>query len=329
MSKKEEVEVKAIIEVINMDEFALLDTKLQTKIIAITKELNLSSVAKFNPLVKAIIDIDKFKLIKYKDEPDTIQEFKDAKAIIKTFRASVKKTKTAIKKPMLLTGKGLDAIEKTFIADATAVLDYLELEFKPFLDKEESKKIAAQEKKDKAKNSQIAELSQESMDNKVVIARMNAYAAISKRISAYTNTASEQVKTYSKEALQEELNFLSVVKLDISLADQMYLLDDQVKELEESFLTSIRSSKALLTMKINEVPSLAADVIQSASPLMAPSISDNNPNYIRDSIIAAVKQAVLTISNLNPALAIEKDAVIKTTAGLNHYVVLISKFFEE
>lgn len=330
MSKKAEVVKQDPIEVINQDEFMKLDTKLQEKIIAITKELNLSSVALFNPLVKAIIDIDAFKVIKYvENKPETIQAYKDAKAFIKKFRASVKRTKSSIKKPMLDTGRELDSIEKIFITDATLVLEHLDKEFKPFLDAEQEKKDKAQAKRDKKKDDAIKELSQESVDNKLVIERMNVFNRINKQIGLYVSSATEQAKSYSKEALQEEFAILTNTKFEIPLADEVFLLSDQSEELKVAFHSAIKSAKLILNMKINEAPRSPSDHIESPETMMAPSISGTSPNYIRDSIAQAINNSIITIGNLHPALPKEEEGIRKVINGLTNYIETVNRFFEK
>ena len=311
------------IEVVNMDEFLKLDAELQKKIIKITEQLNLKSVSLFNPLVKRIIDIEAYRDLKYDaDKPESIQAFKDAKKDVKNFRSSVKKTKGIIKKPLLVTGKDLDAIEKTFVVDATEVLEVIEKEFKPFLDAEEEKKIKAQAKRDKKKDDAIKDLSDESVENTLVIKRMNVFNKFTKDISELVAIATEQSATYSEASLGEEFAKLTNMKLEMSLSDEGILLEDQIVELQGHFSSSIKSAKTILKMKMDSFES-AKDI-----KIVAPSLSDAHPNFIRDSIVQAISGAVIAIEKLQPALPKEKEIIENIINGLNNYNAKITDLFK-
>ena len=140
MSKNEE---PTMITVINTDEFKKLPPSTQKLITKLTKDLKVSGLNLLNPLVESMVIIDGFKAIKYDAEnAETIQQYKDAKATIRSFNASTRKAKKEIKAPLLATGKDLDRIEKTFLEEAKEIQEkYLDVEFKPYIDEEERKKV--------------------------------------------------------------------------------------------------------------------------------------------------------------------------------------------
>jgi len=286
----------------------------------LSKELNVEKLQLFNPLVETMITIEGFKDIKYNEEdPETIQQYKDASKVIKSFRASTKRAKSALKKPILETGKKLDTIEKTFVGRATDVLEALLEEFKPYIEEEARLKQEREDRKNKATIEKIEQLSDETIQQQLVMARMNAKMRIDAELNSFVPDAVEKAQTFSKEALSKQIEALKELKIQgytFNDDDIALLLEDQAEEIKKTFYRNIDSSIAILEMAFSK-PDLSSapplppppkpvdlmdiEVNESGISFVAPSITQENPDYFSNAISDILDDAIESISNLNPA----------------------------
>lgn len=354
---QEVIEKAEVIEVVNLDEFQELDAGLQKQIITITEELNLKQIKAFNPLIVGMIEVEKLRELKFDaEDPEHGKKYEDAVRTVKSYRAKVSKTKSLIKKPLLETGRGLDKIEKAFKDKATDVYSYLDKVFKPYIDEKARKKAEREAKKMEAKNKEINELAAENQQNNLVIQRMNVSTSIRKDISKIIQYTNECIENFSVDKLIEHLEDLQKSnqnQLQLTEEQKKVLLPEQIEELNSEFISTtdlaiqlvdnvIKNKQVEFEKQVQTEAEKISGEIKPVTPeeafdppandsgaMVAPSLADKNPNYIRDSICTIIDEAIAKIQNLQPALDIEKNVIGRTIAGLTQYKGKISDSFKK
>lgn len=331
MSKELVVKEMVIIPEENMKHLSLPTQKL---IGELSDELDIDKLTKFNPLVETMIEIESFKSIKYDADDDvSIASFKEAKSTIRSFRSLTKKTKSLLKKPILETGKKLDKIEKTFVERATNVLNELEKEFKPYLDEEEKKKEERLAKKNKATTDKIEALSDEAVQQKKIIERGKLHTKLQNEISTYVPDAMTKAKTFSKNALAEEIEALKELKdtgYNLEEDEKAILLEEQQEEIATLFQNNIDAALHILQTEFDKPVVPVVPVIESGHNLgdtltmgqisqpessgmqmMAPSLTQANPDYFKTTVDTILSNSIVELNKLDPAN--DKEKSVKET----------------
>jgi len=319
--------------VIDQENMKHLSLGTQQLIKELSEELDIKKLTVFNPLVERMIAIEQYKEFKYiPEDKESIANYKSAWKDIRNFRSVTKKTKSLLKKPILETGKKLDTIERIFVDRATDVLDGLEEEYKGYLEEQERIKEEKEAKKNKATTDKIAELSEEATQSKIIIERMNAYNSITKELNNMITEAVAQSTTYSKEALEKELSDLNAyTDFTFDETEAELLLDEQKEEILELFTKNKTNAIGILqnAIKLANVPPPVTPEVQAPVPnvddipqtpgpvMMAPSLTQANPDYFKDSCCDILTDALEAIENLQPANEKETSVQKGTIEGLN------------
>lgn len=336
------------IPIVEMTQFKLLSLPTQKKINELSVDLKATSLKTFNPLVQQMTVIEGYKTLKYvADDKTCIEQYKLAKASIKSFRARTKEAKKELKAPLLKTGKSIDEIEKVFIDRATEILKTLDKEYDAYIQQEATKKQEALDKKNKATIEKITEMSQENIEAKIIIERMKAKNAYDNEIRQITIETGTKIATHSREALAKEYDSLNKLEeFYIAEKDISVLLPEQVVEIQKDWNTAVQGALMMLEMKIQQIDDAAKlaaipevnpltqrpvftgmPMMPPAKPLVeepiveekaymefiAPSLTQENPDYFKDQVSLILQDAIESIENLNPAN--EKEKIVKANCA--------------
>ena len=338
------------IPIVELEQFKLLPLTTQKLINSLSENLKSDSLMVFNPLVESMARIEAFRGVKYDvDDPECIKLFKTAKSTIRSFRAATSKAKKGLKAPYILIGKNIDAIEKAFKGSATDILEKLEVEFKPYLDEEEAKKQAREDKKNKEVLDKMDEMTEETVQQNIVIQRMNLKSSLDKKIFNITRELSDKIKHYSKDALELERMKLDNGVFEFTESDLAVLLPDQVQELKDNFAIAIDNSKQMIDMKIAEFDRPKADVVVDTiadevpvngleeiniddilgGKFTAPSLSEDDPEYFQTSINDIITEAIEKINGLKVVSDEEKNIQTKVTQSFSAIQDKINDFMSD
>lgn len=332
--------------VVKAENFKALPLATQKLIIDLSKDLKISGLNILNPLVENMAIIEGFKAIKYNAEDEgTVEQYAEAKAFIRSFRARTKEAKSDLKKPLLDTGKKLDLIEKTFVNAATGVHDELDLEFKPYLDEIQRKKDEALAKKNAATTAKIKELTEETTAQQIALQRsilFNKYNTMNQNI---LNDIISKVENYSKDSLQIELMTLNNTEFEWLETDRMILLPEQHQELIDGFDKIRKTCINMITSKMTELTLLkeredaeiadkikreqATKEIEKASNFIAPSISTSQSQSFRDAFEEQMNSTIKYIAELTVRSDRENKAQQSSIAGLRSYSAKIISYLDE
>lgn len=323
--------------VLTKEDLKGLPLTTQKVINELTDELNIKALGVFNPIVKAMVDMEKIKELKYiADDKENAQAFTTNKVALGKFNASVGRAKKEMKAPILATGKKIDALEKIFKARGTAVKDYLFKEFAPLIKIQEDIKAEKLAKKNKSSIDKIETLSDEAVGQALVISRMQMKGKIDKELNAYVPDAVKKAQTFSKEALLKEITDLKELKgvgFTLEESEKATLLPEQQEEVVLAFTTNIDSAIFILQtefdkpvaqdIQVND-PTVIEEgldhkgehVEESVVDMIAPSLTQENPEFFKDAMCDILTEAINSIQNLNPAS--EKETSVKngTVTGL-------------
>jgi len=318
----------------------------QKLITDLSKDLKISGLNILNPLVEAMATIEGFRAIKYNSEDETtIEQYAEAKAFIRSFRARTKEAKSDLKKPLLDTGKKLDLIEKTFVGEATNVHDELDVEFKPYLDEVQRKKDEALAKKNAATTAKIKELTEETTAQQIALQRsiiFNKYNSMNQNI---LNDIITKTDNYSKDALQQELLTLNNTDFELEEKDKNILLEDQVFELKSGFNKIVATCVNMIKSKMVELTLLkeredaeildkakreqSQKALETATNFMAPSVATIKSQSFRDAFEEQMNATIKYISNLDTVTEKEEKAQKSSVAGLQSYSAKIISYLDE
>jgi len=320
MKKQTKSETETLL-MLDKKDLKRLPLTTQKLINELTEDLNIKGLNIFNPIIKAMIDVESFKELKYiADDKDNAKQFTRNKVLIGKFNASVGRAKKKLKAPLLAQGKLIDSIEKVFKGRASDVKTHLLEEFSELIKIQEEAKKAKEEKKNKASIDKIAELSDESIQNKLIINRMKIKQKIDKEIQEITSNAIKQVNTFSKEALKKELNdLLNYNEFSLEEVEKATLLEEQKAEIEANFNTAIKGAIQMIELKINSFNtplSVPVPLSNNSIEMVAPSLTQENPEYFKDAMCHIIDEAINNINNLNPAIEKETNVKVGTISSL-------------
>jgi len=337
---------KTTVTVMQTEQFALLPKATQALITKLSKDLKVDGLNLFNPLIESMVTIEGFKELKFEAENELcIQQYKDAKAFTRSFNARTKEAKQKLKAPLLATGKDIELIAKTFLASAKDIYEeHLLVEFKPYLDEVEDKKQKALDKKNAATTAKIAELSEQTTDQKVALERSNIYRTYSSSFQEFLNTTIEKVDTYSIEALEQEKVNIKGSSFTLSEEHTNTLLPDQIENLRESYNGIMATSLRLIESKIEEVdmklkiakttekenaePIGAGEFIVPSNEEVEESTCPPPAESFKQEFQRHMEALVDTMSNMKTITDKEARAKSSAIAGLGNYMLKIITFLE-
>jgi hypothetical protein len=331
--------------VLTKEDLKILPLTTQKVINELTLELNISALGEFNPIVKAMVELEEMKELKYiPDNAENAQAFTTNKVALGKFNASVVKAAKIIKAPLTATSKKVTVLEKLFKQRGVNVKDYLLKEFAPLIAIEEEKKAAKLAKKNKASTDKIEALSDESIQQKLIITRMNLKTKLDKELNCYVPDAVKKAQTFSKDALLKEIEDLKELKsvgFNLEESEKETLLTEQQEEIIVLFTTNIDSAIFILqteyerpiNVPVQSSPPPIPDysqpdgVDQLGGPgrimeedagldMTAPSLTQSNPDFFKDAMCDIISEAIQSIENLNPAIPKETSVKDGTVTGL-------------
>ena len=340
MSEKAEVET---IEVLNLEDLKGLPLTTQKVVNDLKDELNLKDLSVFNPIVKAMVEMEEIKKLKYiPDDKENAQAFTTNKVALGKFNASVGRAKTKLKAPYVSINKKIDLLTKTFKDRGVSVKEHLFKEFDELIKQQEADKAAKVAKKNKASIDKISDLSEEAVQQKLVITRMNLKSKLDKDLNGYVPDAVEKAKTFSKTALLKEIEELKELKdagFTLEESEKECLLPEQQEEIISSFKTNIDSAIFILKTEyerpLETLPTPGEpvpvsyienlDVVDETEvpnnpigDMTAPSLTQSHPEYFKHAICNILTDAINSIWNLNPANEKEKNVLDGTVLGLQN-----------
>ena len=186
MSKKETKKTETV-EITVMDANALkkLPEEVKEDVMFFQERLGGTELTVFNPLVYELLQLEeqgkKIKMIPPDKEgnfdTNNIQEFTDLKKKIRSYRASVKRISTELKRPRNEENKKITSISNFFVEKATEVFDNAEKEFDQFVQAEAEKAAERERKKNeeflKATEEAKREAEEQRKKNEALIAYNN------------------------------------------------------------------------------------------------------------------------------------------------------------
>ena len=199
---------------------------------AFLKTSNPNELASFNPIMKALSDLQTLKVLKYdeKNEKETVQSFKDGKKYIGSFNTSLTGIKKILKDPHIEYNRKVDAIYNFFKTESDNTKNALEVNFKVHLDKEEAKKKAADAKK---KAAELAEIESLASANREQAEKLNAQKRSTRKleIEAQINSISFDAAAKSPNLNLEGLTLLKKSLLEKTF-DSLFKEDDDFTDEE-------------------------------------------------------------------------------------------------
>lgn len=240
----------------------------------LTENLGAKELQVFNPLVLAIMDLQKLKNVKYdpKKETETVQQYKDAKKDIGAFNSSLSKAKKTIKDPLLKLTRGIDAINNSFAGESKEIRKELDGNFKAYLDKQAKIKAEKEAKAEAERNKKINELAEQNKQQQLLIDRGNTYNKIKYDIvSNAKNRAVSNMNQLSLDAVKKQLaNFRSfdydheIVK-HFEVGEDKYetLTPEQDKELRDFFATSYAQLVESYSTRLEELEKVEKERMES------------------------------------------------------------------
>ena len=254
--------------------------------------------------------------------------WKESKKFFGSFNQSTKKAKTKLKKPFLETGRKLDTIEKTFLGRAKEIWELVDSEFKPYLDEKERLKKESEERKNKAQIDKINELSEQTVEQNLVIERAKIYKKYNDANQDILNDILEKTENYSEASLQIELRTLKQSTFDIPDEDRNILLDDQIFNLKESYESIIRSSVRMIEMRIKEMKEDKPMSTPEAPTVDFIAPSTQEPITFAKAFMEIMKEATDKIELLPTTTEREKQAQQSSIGGLQGYTLKILNYLE-
>lgn len=256
---------KTEITVLTDEQINFLPEELKKDVVFLQENMHQKDLQVLNPLVSELISIEEIvkdlKLITNDDgsfDKKNIQEFTDAKKVIRAYRAAVKKSAKDLKAPYHDVVKSIISIEKTFVNNATELYDKAENEFKPYVDFLEEEK----RRKEEEKNKELLEaVRQQEEKNKEIEANFRKHELYNRlryeRISTIQEDVNNAISNGSIQFLRSKLDYLKHASLIKPNDETSLLSDDEFQELQSNF-----SEKKIQWLKIvgDRIQSLQAEI---------------------------------------------------------------------
>jgi len=312
--------------------FDSLPKETQKMIKSLSDDFNVKQLNVFNPLVEAMATIEGFTDLTYKpDDDECIEQYKESKKFFGSFNSSTKKTKQKLKKPILETGRKLDKIERTFLERAKEIWEGVDKEFKPYLDEKEEKKAEADAKKNKASIDKINELSEQSVEQTLIIERSKVYKKYSDANQQALEDTLKKVETYSEMALNQELTKLIKQEFKIPDEELNILLVDQVETLSVSYESMKKTCIRMINMRLSEIIN---DKEKSAPTPEASTVDFNvksteKPLTFGQAFTEIMNRAVEDIKLLQVSDEKETQAKQSCIGGLQGYTLKILNYLSD
>jgi len=240
MLKKTETPQENLIEVLTSELIESLDVSVKENIVLLSERIGDKAMLPLNPLVTRFQTLLEYNDLKYNSEKkkESVQDYKDAKADIRNFRATVKATKTEMKAKIIETGKAMDNIEKTFVDKATEIHDVLDVNFNEYLEEEKKKVLEAARKKEEARNAVSLALQKEAEETLLKAQKSGAMSKVKyDMILAFKEEKTNELSRLNISSIDRAIELFKQIKIPVLLTKYQYtvewslLEDDQQMEL--------------------------------------------------------------------------------------------------
>lgn len=205
----------AIIEVFSEEQLNVLPQKTKDVVVFLGEKLPAQQLVALNPMVKLLLEVKALENIKFVAKPadgenlsdeekesrlelhaQSIEQFKEAKKKISSFKTTATETKSAMKRPIDELGKKVLEIETSVKDIAENVMKSLEKTFEPYLTEKKAKEDAAKAKRDAKATAATTALSNE-------VGTANATIAKSKIVTFLKYEMLEPVEKETNEAIDK------------------------------------------------------------------------------------------------------------------------------
>ena len=302
------------VQVLTEEQILALPETVKENVTFLTEEMGTKELVVLNPMVSELLEIrelgSELRMMPINSNgefnKDNIQEFVDLKKKVRTFRAGVKNSAKVLKEPFAKITKGIIAIEKTFIEEATKVYDAAETEFKAYDDEQTRLAEERQKKKDKALLDKIAEESAARNQAQNQLQKTNVYNGIKYQAinEGMVDVISDAVLNANEgrlKDLEQWLGNTTYASRKGSLDDS--ILDEDVQgELREHYLACKIKCEQMLKNRFTSIEVkkknaiLEAQQTEAAKPIEVESKEVSNipiaPNAL-DTIEACITQIEL------------------------------------
>lgn len=261
------------IQVLTEEQIKALPLIIQENVIFLTEQLGSKELSELNPMVIELLDLRKTEaelvLMPLNEEgkfnKENIQNYTNLKTSVGKFNAKIKVTAKTLKKPQAKIQKGIIAIEKTFLSEASKVKESVIEKFAVYeADKLEKAKIA-QQKKNQVLLDQIAKENKEKKEAQNKLNKTTTYNTIKYELinKQFTEDVSDAVLNANEDKLKGLHNKVSKTSYEkIIGSNDVSILDLEVQtELKDYFNTSKTNAilsidariKAIKTEKENAI----------------------------------------------------------------------------
>lgn len=319
------------VQVLTTEQINNLPEVVKENVVFLTKRVNATDLAELNPLVTELLEIKEqgSKLIfAGKDEEgnypkDNIQEFVDVKKAVRTYRAKVKKSATALKEEPKRINKAIIAIEKTFTEEATKVYNNAEKLFDEYIKHEEEVKKERERKKNEALLKQVEESQKQSeqANLKLEITALYNKLKYEKITNQLVSSVQLAVVESNKEGIERKYNSVREITWNDIIEDEnvSILEQDVLAELQEFFIASRKNALAILNNKLQDIARQEQSIADKATveavketvlPTQKQIVNEageiplDTPLAIRNHVMKEVKKLLITVDNFiikNPA----------------------------
>lgn len=328
MAKKTE-EVQELV-VLTDEQVNALPKVVKDNVVFLTDNMHKKDLMVLNPLVSELINLRELGSslkIKPADEDGNfdktnIQEFVDVKKAVRTFRAEVKRAGKTLRDPYIAIQKGVVAIEKAIVDEATKVYDDAEKEFKPYLDAEAEKERLKQEEKDRALLEQVEASKKAEEETRKQLAVSQAYNTIKfYKIGEFiTNKTNQVVVDGNETALYAQKDKVKLTDFQTLCHNvENYELLDQhlVTELLEAFNKARANALKLIegaitAMELEREKMRQQAVIETMKDKPPQALNQESSDGDIDTIPKPPGQALLTLSvdEFKAKISIESERLL-------------------
>jgi hypothetical protein len=262
MSTETKEEVQELV-VLTPEQIEELPTTVKENVVFLTEKVGTSDLMELNPMVSELIEIrEQGKGLIFAGTNDAgeysksnIQDFVDVKKRIRTFRAKVGKVAKILKVEPTKINKAIIAIEKAFIAEATAVYDNAEKLFEPYIMAEEEKALAKQKAKDQALLDKIAEEKAGKDEAEEKLAKSNLYNKIKYELitGLITEKVSEAISLGSEQHVQDIKARIDSYSYELITTgvDDSILDEDVVGELKHFYVNAKQKALVMINGRLD------------------------------------------------------------------------------
>lgn len=308
-------------------------------------EFKPTEIVAFNPLMRAIGEMQLIKGLKWDGEKaeESERSYIDNNKLIGSFNTSLKSAKAILKEPHLEMNKKIEAIFKLFDSESANTRNALEVNFKPLLDAREKAKAEKDAKLKAEETARIAALTSQNAETNEMLEKQKKTTRkfeIENMISALLTNVMNVLPTLNKAGLIDRKVSVENVKYGSYFGPNDELMFSELAEqmhFENLFQTTKKATLAALTNQINtlETEAKLAEVVVENKVLVASTpqlVDDDNdmplgsPELKAEPLTEAesFNQMVSSISYIKIELEREINAV-KSKVFTDPYIVSTQK----